>query len=372
MISDIDRLQVHCRVTDRILEALASDEDPGPILQQLREGQPLPTIAGKLATEDSATPEGSNAHTGEGKNPSPSTSEECSSRALEEAGGDTSTTSARLHHWVSSALRDSPSEGSTTKSTVSKASPDVISRQSRAESLEIKLDGLPIEVRLARLTEEALMLPSKLAERMDLGPNSPNEPNQTMIRQSMVSPLGSPVGKHNVMPDAVDHWSNVTDDKQLIEDLLTLYFCWEYPTFASLSQEHFYQDFYNGRRRFCSSLLVNVLLAMGSSFSNRPEARTDANDSETAGDHFFSEAKRLLALQTHPTLTTVQALGLMSLREASHGRYSIASFYAGESIRMAVECGLHTEKNVLKGYDAPSAEQEVRSATFWGCFSLDQ
>lgn len=33
-------------------------------------------------------------------------------------------------------------------------------------------------------------------------------------------------------------WTTVTSDTELIEHFLALYFCWEYPIFASLSKEH--------------------------------------------------------------------------------------------------------------------------------------
>ena len=165
-------------------------------------------------------------------------------------------------------------------------------------------------------------------------------------------------------------WTTVTQDISLIEHLLTLYFCWEYPTFASLSKEHFLMDFRTNRWRFCSPLVVNCLLALGSRFSTHPEARKNSQDSLTAGDHFFDEAKSILEQQVEPNQLTVQALGLMSIREASCGRNTNSWFYSGQSIRMAVELGLNKE---LEGTSEDlSLENAVRSATFWGAFALDQ
>ena len=169
-------------------------------------------------------------------------------------------------------------------------------------------------------------------------------------------------------------WTTVTSDGAFVEHLLALYFCWEYPTFASLSKEHFLDHFRRGIGNHCSSLLVNTLLSLGCRFSNLPQARTDPKNIHTAGDHFFAEAVRLLNLETdRHELTTIQALGLMSIREASCGRSSGSLYYSGQSIRLAIEMGLHEEPGIGSGGgEEADVEHAVRSATFWGAFSLDQ
>ncbi|KAG8413842.1 hypothetical protein J3458_012330 [Metarhizium acridum] len=162
-------------------------------------------------------------------------------------------------------------------------------------------------------------------------------------------------------------WTSITGDINLVQHLLALYFCWEYPTFASLSKEHFLQDFQDGRQRYCSPILVNALLALGCRFSTHPMTRANPNDPYSSGDHFFKESQRLFNQETdHHTLTTIQALGIMSIREASCGRDSESWYYAGQSIRLAVEMGLH---QIQDGLDED--ELAVQAATFWGAFALD-
>ncbi|KAF5678484.1 NirA-like nitrate assimilation regulatory protein [Fusarium heterosporum] len=162
-------------------------------------------------------------------------------------------------------------------------------------------------------------------------------------------------------------WTVITNDSTLVQHLLALYFCWEYPTFASLSKEHFLHDFQDTRNRYCSSILVNALLALGCRFSTHPMSRANPNDPYTSGDHFFKEALRLLAQETdHHTLTTIQALGIMSIREASCGRDSESWYYAGQSIRLAIEMGLHRIMD-----EGDEDELAVQAATFWGAFALD-
>jgi hypothetical protein len=171
------------------------------------------------------------------------------------------------------------------------------------------------------------------------------------------------------MKVAAGAWTNVTGDKRLVHHLLALYFCWEYPTFASLSKEHFLKDFQDGRRRYCSAILVNALLALGCRFSSQPNTRANPNDPYTSGDHFFEECQRLFAQEeNHHSLTTIQALGIMSIREASCGRDSESWYYAGQSIRLAIEMGLHR----ISDSGGDEDEIAVQAATFWGAFALDQ
>jgi len=176
----------------------------------------------------------------------------------------------------------------------------------------------------------------------------------------------------NTLSRSVMHWTEVTNSSAFINHLMTLYFCWEYPTFASLNKEHFLEDYRSGTTRYCSSVLVNAILALGCRFSSHAEARVDPSDSNTAGDHFFAECVRLLALERDKhALTTIQALGLMGLREASCGRTSESYYYAGQSVRLAIEGGLHKDTQSDSSRVA-EIDHEVRSATFWGAFSLDQ
>ena len=164
-------------------------------------------------------------------------------------------------------------------------------------------------------------------------------------------------------------WTDISEDLNLVQHLLDLYFCWEYPTFASLSKEHFLFDFQDGRQRYCSPILVNALLALGCRFSTQPNTRAVPDDPYTSGDHFFKECQRLFYLEdNHHCLTTIQALGIMSIREASCGRDSESWYYAGQSIRLAIEMGLHQIRND----DGDEDEIAVKAATFWGAFALDQ
>jgi hypothetical protein len=164
-------------------------------------------------------------------------------------------------------------------------------------------------------------------------------------------------------------WTNISDDMELVERLLALYFCWEYPIFAFISREHFLKDFGDSRHRYCSPLLVNALLALACKYSNQSNTRIAPGDPNPSafGDQFFKEAIALLDRENnHQTITTVQALGIMSIREASCGRISDGFRLSGQCMRVALEMGLHQSPH---GIDRD--ELAVRCATFWGAFTLD-
>ena len=183
----------------------------------------------------------------------------------------------------------------------------------------------------------------------------------------------------------ITSWTTVTDDVELFLHLMKMYFNWHYPYFTTLSKSLFYRDYSLGKpsedsrqeSEYCSSLLVNAMLALGCHFTNWPGARSDPADSATAGDHFFREAKRLVMTDDaheKPRLATVQALSLMSVREAGCGREGRGWVYSGMSFRMAVELGL----NVDSGSTAHRASKlddegiDARRITFWGCFLFDK
>lgn len=186
--------------------------------------------------------------------------------------------------------------------------------------------------------------------------------------------------------DPITSWTTVTDDAELVLHLLNMYFTWHYTFFTTLSKTLFWRDFSLGRpptdtarkTHYCTPLLVNAMLALGCHFTSNPGARDDPNDSATAGDHFFREAKRLLMENDgheKARLTTVQAMALMSVREAGCGREAKGWVYSGMSFRMANDMGLNLDSGNMtsnKHINGDEAEEDVRRITFWGCFLFDK
>jgi hypothetical protein len=175
---------------------------------------------------------------------------------------------------------------------------------------------------------------------------------------------------------SVLRWTPVTEDASLIGHLITMYFTWHYPFFTILAKDLFYRDYTRGvSSAYCSSLLVNSMLALGCHFSSWQGAFADPQNLATAGDHFFKEAKRLiLENDEHETskLCTVQAFALMSVREAGCGREGKGWVYSGLSFRMAFDLGLNVDAANLGAHNLSDEEVDARRITFWGCFLIDK
>jgi len=168
-----------------------------------------------------------------------------------------------------------------------------------------------------------------------------------------------------------DTWTSVTTDKDLVRHLLSLYFAWTHPFYVIFSEEVFFHGLNGKKLKYCSPLLVNAILALACNYSDRPEARADPNDPSTAGDHFFAEAKKLLGEVNSSSLTTIQALAVMSIRQAMTGDDSSGWLYAWQMMSMAVQLGLHMSYEAqAKGKLTPT-EIEARRVTFWGCYVLE-
>lgn len=180
----------------------------------------------------------------------------------------------------------------------------------------------------------------------------------------------------------VTSWTRVTTDVGLVTHLINMYFSYHYAYFTTLSKKLFWRDFLRGRTRLergttahCSPLLVNAMLALGCHFTDVPGAYDVPGDSRTKGDHFFAEAKRLILANdefARPRLVTVQALALMSVREAGCAREAKGWVYSGMSFRMAQDIGLNLEISGTARQRLTDEEIDARKVTFWGCFLFDK
>ncbi|MCJ1387092.1 Nitrogen assimilation transcription factor nit-4 [Xylographa soralifera] len=194
------------------------------------------------------------------------------------------------------------------------------------------------------------------------------------------SPVAVTVDLSQQQDDPITSWTTVTTDAELIVHLMNMYTTWHYTYFTTLSRSLFFRDFFLGkqpetfkpRNEYCTPLLVNAMLALGCHFTSWPAARSDPQDSATAGDHFFREAKRLIMENDEhekPRLPTVQALALMSVREAGCGREAKGWVYSGMSFRMACDLGLDVDSGTSS---LDEKEIDARRITFWGCFLFDK
>ncbi|KAI9648945.1 hypothetical protein NHQ30_001511 [Ciborinia camelliae] len=357
MRSEIEQLKAYVQQSERVLAAIASQDQTAQVVDQLRQGEGLKSISDKLQTQPHTTPA---------------------------QGGNISTyTSFTDHQAIENALR--PVRGIITAPFTMMSTADFQNVESQGvwnqwpDVNNVASEMAPADDPM-NWKADPLSIPDKFDYSETGGTETTNHstPNstilyargrgqETILRNGISSPQTNSPGH----PSA--SWTKVTSDSNFVDHLMALYFCWEYPTFASLSKEHFLHDYRNGKGDHCSELLVNAILSLGCRFSTHANARTDPNDSATAGGHFFAEATRLLKSEKDQhCLTTIQALGLMAIREASGGRSSASIYLSGQSLRLAIEMGLHLEAEGQLPSEPVKGSQAVRLATFWGAFSLDQ
>jgi hypothetical protein len=163
-------------------------------------------------------------------------------------------------------------------------------------------------------------------------------------------------------------WTNVTQDGELVQHLVQVYLAWGSPLYTFFSEELFMHGMEDRKMKYCTPLLVNAVLALGCHFSDRPEARANPADPNSVGEHFYAEAKRLFREDSRPCLTTVQALGIMSLHQAMNNRDSSGWGLMCQTMGMVIELGLHKEAPP-NGKITPS-EAVARRITFWGAYFL--
>ncbi|ESZ95156.1 hypothetical protein SBOR_4456 [Sclerotinia borealis F-4128] len=365
MRSEIEQLKAYQQQSERVLAAIASHDQTAQVIDLLRQGEGLKSISDNL---------------------------QCPSHTASGQEGNISTyTNFTDHQAIDNALR--PARGIITAPFTMSGLGDSPGQLGDAQNMggqglwnqwsdvNSGSSGIATGDDLMNWTADPIPLPENYDCSTTGGTwndeisdqSIPNSTIQYARGQGQETILGNSVSSLQanspVHPPA--SWTKVTSDSDLVDHLMALYFCWEYPTFASLSKEHFLRDYRNGKREHCSELLVNAILALGCRFSTHTNARTDPNDSATAGSHFFVEATRLLKSEKDQhRLTTIQALGLMSIREASAGRSSVSIYLSGQSIRLSIEMGLEAEGR--QPTEPLEGAQAVRLATFWGAFSLDQ
>lgn len=193
----------------------------------------------------------------------------------------------------------------------------------------------------------------------------------------------SPADQQLTTDNSVSSWTQVTNDSGLITHLINVYFNYHLTYFTVLSKRLFFRDFLQGRASissrnsttYCSPLLVNAMLALGCHFTDIAGAFETPGDAQTKGDHFFSEAKRLILENDEfakPRLTTVQGLALMSVREAGCAREAKGWVYSGMSFRMAQDMGLNLEVTGMDKEHMSEEEIDARKITYWGCFVIDK
>ncbi|MCJ1474016.1 hypothetical protein MMC13_002674 [Lambiella insularis] len=156
-------------------------------------------------------------------------------------------------------------------------------------------------------------------------------------------------------------WTNVTQNEDLIDHLLALYFTWVHPVHMLFSEIHFIASFKNCSDLYCTNALVSAILAMACQLF---EVGDDASlwldvDPDSLGRKFLEEARASLPQDDRPKMTTIQTLAIIFLIELGSGRGAKASHY----IRLAVD-----SLSVRLEHHYSTEAMEI---TRWGIYSLN-
>ena len=180
----------------------------------------------------------------------------------------------------------------------------------------------------------------------------PDTPRMATAEQMSTRQIASPKSRPRLTPPRSfmepgktqtvrpSSWTTVTSDDELVLHFMALYFTWDHPWFRPFSEAKFRADFESGGTRYCSSMLVNAICAVGCHYSRRAAAYDGAKgDVGTLGNHFGDMAIRQLLEERQlnsgnhdderriSRLTTMQAAIVIAVRESAIMRDAQGDLY---------------------------------------------
>ncbi|KAF4441607.1 nitrate assimilation regulatory nirA [Fusarium acutatum] len=168
----------------------------------------------------------------------------------------------------------------------------------------------------------------------------------------------------------ISRWTNVCTDEPLLHSLMEAYFLHIYSAFPFFHKECFLRGLGSGSHRFCSSLLVNAVLAHACHANPTIAHRNEHWNPQTLGYTFLAEARRLLELETgRPKITTVQAMLVMNITMNDHGVDAASYQYLTKAVSLANILGLFNSPSENMEQGADQDVKVVREVTAWALFA---
>ncbi|KAI9304853.1 fungal-specific transcription factor domain-containing protein [Cunninghamella echinulata] len=155
----------------------------------------------------------------------------------------------------------------------------------------------------------------------------------------------------------------------LAKSLLELYFTHFYTLIPIIHKDAFWAKYQNNDNP-PSKLLLNAMFAVASRISSDVRVRLSPELPNTAGDIFFERARILLDFEYDDfTISTIQALLLMSSHQNGALKSIRGWIYSGMAFRMSQNLGLHRNCDT---WDLTQIEKEERKRVYYGCFVIDR
>ncbi|KAF5868771.1 putative c6 transcription protein [Botrytis fragariae] len=119
-------------------------------------------------------------------------------------------------------------------------------------------------------------------------------------------------------------WTTVTDDDEVIEHLISLYFTWVHPFYPLFNEGHFVESMHRGSDQFCSHSLFNAICAMACYLHTIVDE--DTTDYRRMGAQFSDLVRNSIDPQDN-SLTNIQAFAVMFLVRCAQGQGFSGSVY---------------------------------------------
>ncbi|KAI1393371.1 uncharacterized protein F4822DRAFT_9754 [Hypoxylon trugodes] len=165
----------------------------------------------------------------------------------------------------------------------------------------------------------------------------------------------------------VSKWTTVTSDENILRRLLNSYLYYQHPWTAVFHMDYFIKDMAAGRKRFCSSLLVNSVLAAACHMCREVPDRNKFWVPQTLGYQFGAEAKRLWDIESRKStcsLTTIQAAVIMGIVALTTATDKVGTSYLLQAMAMAVSLDIFSPNAGTNNVKM----QRARALTAWGLY----
>ncbi|KAI1871490.1 uncharacterized protein JN550_004484 [Neoarthrinium moseri] len=164
-------------------------------------------------------------------------------------------------------------------------------------------------------------------------------------------------------------WTKVTENDNVVINLISLYLSWDHTTLRTLDEDYFLDDLSAGGSEYCSPLLVNAMLCAAS----LNYATIDPATSRRLGPRFFAEAEKLWAAEKtqSSTLMQVPAAIFLSMWCRSSGLEELSTGFISEAVRLAEELGLFDMESQEIDQREPHLHRiwRGRAVIAWGLFN---
>ncbi|RFN50766.1 nitrate assimilation regulatory protein nira [Fusarium flagelliforme] len=138
------------------------------------------------------------------------------------------------------------------------------------------------------------------------------------------------------------NWTNVLTDDTLMRNMLRFYFRLEHQSLPFFHKDYFLDDMLSGSEDFCSSLLVNAILAECCSFCPETLDRLEYWKPSSLRHRFMAEARRLWELEQNqePRITTLQAAMVLNPVYNMTSMEGMGLSFSAQAIALSYKMGL--------------------------------